>query len=306
MDSRYTERDRDRRGSYDHGRSNRDDRRRSRDAVPDLYSIHQGKVAKVQDYGAFIEIKGFSCQGLVHKSQLSRHFTENVSDVVEEGDFVWVKVVEVREEGGRTKIGLSMKHVGQGRGEDLDPNNVKMSQENRRNASDGSWERAPIDISSALQNTVCPKCGVRGHLATECFNAEKAGDQKNYELLPEVDDLDWAADAGEGEGKKRKRKKKDKDKDRDRDKERRRDRESEREQDKERDRRRDREGERGRSRSPSRSAREKDIGDALEVMRRHSHKDKDKDKDKHKHKRHRRSPSPTTNASHRDKEGRRK
>lgn len=44
------------------------------------------------DYGAFVQIPGFHKHGLVHKSQASRHFTEKISDVVEVGDSVWVRI----------------------------------------------------------------------------------------------------------------------------------------------------------------------------------------------------------------------
>ncbi|KAG0034759.1 Nucleolar protein of 40 kDa [Podila clonocystis] len=133
-------------------------------------------------YGAFVQIPGFHKHGLVHKSQASRHFTEKISDVVEVGDSVWVKVTSLQDD----KISLSMKHVQQGTGEDLDPNLVQQTgEEDKRRTHAGFVDKAPIAIEQGgvLLKTVCKKCGAAGHLATECFS----GGEK-FELLGDEDD----------------------------------------------------------------------------------------------------------------------
>lgn len=69
--------------------------------------IYQGKVAKIMDFGAFVNILPGK-DGLVHISQISDERVENVSDKLTEGDIVKVKVLEVDRQG---RIRLSMKAV---------------------------------------------------------------------------------------------------------------------------------------------------------------------------------------------------
>ncbi|MCP4431116.1 MAG: polyribonucleotide nucleotidyltransferase, partial [Gammaproteobacteria bacterium] len=69
--------------------------------------IYEGKVAKIMDFGAFVNILPGK-DGLVHISQISDERVENVSDKLSEGDIVKVKVLEVDRQG---RIRLSMKAV---------------------------------------------------------------------------------------------------------------------------------------------------------------------------------------------------
>lgn len=66
-------------------------------------AVINGKVVKIMDFGAFVEI-GFN-QGLVHKSELSHHRTEKVTDVLTEGQEIETKVISK----AKGKIGLSIK-----------------------------------------------------------------------------------------------------------------------------------------------------------------------------------------------------
>lgn len=67
----------------------------------------EGIVRSVTDYGAFISDLGTPTDGLVHVSQLSADFVENVKDVVNEGDKVNVRVLSVDLD--RKTISLTMK-----------------------------------------------------------------------------------------------------------------------------------------------------------------------------------------------------
>ena len=69
--------------------------------------IYDGKVAKLMDFGAFVNILPGK-DGLVHISQISDERVENVSDKLHEGDRVKVKVLEIDKQG---RIRLSMKAV---------------------------------------------------------------------------------------------------------------------------------------------------------------------------------------------------
>lgn len=72
---------------------------------PEVGKIYLGKVKKVVDYGAFVEILPHT-DGLVHISQLADYRVRSVSDVVKEGDEILVKVLEIDRQG---KIRLSRK-----------------------------------------------------------------------------------------------------------------------------------------------------------------------------------------------------
>jgi polyribonucleotide nucleotidyltransferase len=67
--------------------------------------IYKGKVKKIMDFGAFVEIIP-GVDGLVHISQLDNDRVANVRDVINEGDEVMVKVMEIDNQG---KIRLSRK-----------------------------------------------------------------------------------------------------------------------------------------------------------------------------------------------------
>jgi len=73
-------------------------------------AIYQGRVQKLMDFGAFVNILPGK-DGLVHISQISHERVENVSDKLSEGDTVKVKVLEVDKQG---RIRLSMKAVEEG------------------------------------------------------------------------------------------------------------------------------------------------------------------------------------------------
>jgi polyribonucleotide nucleotidyltransferase len=71
--------------------------------------IYEGKVAKIMNFGAFVQILPGK-DGLVHISQISDQRVENVTDELAEGQKVRVKVLEVDKQG---RIRLSMKDVDQ-------------------------------------------------------------------------------------------------------------------------------------------------------------------------------------------------
>ena len=70
-------------------------------------SIYEGKVVRLMDFGAFVQILPGK-DGLVHISQISEERVERVSDKLKEGDVVRVKVLEVDRQG---RVRLSMRNV---------------------------------------------------------------------------------------------------------------------------------------------------------------------------------------------------
>jgi polyribonucleotide nucleotidyltransferase len=82
---------------------------------PEVGEIYDGKVVKVVDFGAFVNFFG-ARDGLVHVSELAGRRVNKVSDVVNEGDTVKVKLLGFDNRG---KVRLSMKQVDQATGEDI-------------------------------------------------------------------------------------------------------------------------------------------------------------------------------------------
>jgi polyribonucleotide nucleotidyltransferase len=82
---------------------------------PEVGEIYQGKVVKVMEFGAFVNFFGPK-DGLVHISQLAEGRPKAVTDVVKEGDTVWVKLLGFDDRG---KVKLSMKAVDQATGREL-------------------------------------------------------------------------------------------------------------------------------------------------------------------------------------------
>jgi polyribonucleotide nucleotidyltransferase len=82
---------------------------------PEVGTIYKGKVVKIVDFGAFVNFFG-ARDGLVHVSQLSNKRTNKVSDVLKEGQEVYVKLMGFDDRG---KVRLSMRAVDQATGNEV-------------------------------------------------------------------------------------------------------------------------------------------------------------------------------------------
>ena len=71
---------------------------------PELDKVYEGKVVKIVDFGAFVNILPGK-DGLLHVSEISSERVENVSDVLSEGDIIKVKLIGF----DRGKMKLSKK-----------------------------------------------------------------------------------------------------------------------------------------------------------------------------------------------------
>ena len=79
--------------------------------VVDTYNIGdelEGTVTKVVTFGAFVEILD-GVEGLVHISELAQHHVENPREIIQPGDPVRVKILEIDSE--RRRLSLSIKRV---------------------------------------------------------------------------------------------------------------------------------------------------------------------------------------------------
>ncbi|MDX2483276.1 MAG: polyribonucleotide nucleotidyltransferase [Pseudodonghicola sp.] len=86
-------------------------------AEPEEGKVYKGKVVKIVDFGAFVNFFG-KRDGLVHVSQIENRRLNHPSDVLKEGQEVWVKLLGFDDRG---KVRLSMKIVDQETGEEVDP-----------------------------------------------------------------------------------------------------------------------------------------------------------------------------------------
>ena len=84
-------------------------------AEPELDKIYKGKVVKIVDFGAFVNFFG-KRDGLVHVSQIENRRLDHPSDVLREGQEVWVKLLGIDDRG---KVRLAMKMVDQATGQEL-------------------------------------------------------------------------------------------------------------------------------------------------------------------------------------------
>ena len=79
--------------------------------VVDTYNIGdelEGNVTKVVTFGAFVEILD-GVEGLVHISELAQHHVDNPREIIQPGDPVRVKILEIDSE--RRRLSLSIKRV---------------------------------------------------------------------------------------------------------------------------------------------------------------------------------------------------
>ena len=84
-------------------------------AEPEEGVIYKGTVVKIVDFGAFVNFFG-KRDGLVHVSQIENRRLNHPSDVLKEGQEVWVKLLGFDDRG---KVRLAMKMVDQVTGEEV-------------------------------------------------------------------------------------------------------------------------------------------------------------------------------------------
>lgn len=116
---------------------------------PELQHVYEGTVAKVVDFGCFVELRGFRSrtEGLVHASNISSQ-RGSAKDLVRKGDKVLVKVIS--RSGNR--IGLSMRDVDQRTGEDLNPKK-QTGTETAGRASAGLRGLSGVRMSDSLEKS---------------------------------------------------------------------------------------------------------------------------------------------------------
>jgi polyribonucleotide nucleotidyltransferase len=79
-------------------------------ATPELNKSYLGKVQRITDFGAFVEIMP-GIDGLLHVSEIAKHRVNDVRDELKEGDQLMVKVINIDPSG---KVRLSRKALLEG------------------------------------------------------------------------------------------------------------------------------------------------------------------------------------------------
>ena len=105
----------------------------------DIGSVHEGTVTGLTKFGAFVKLEN-GASGMVHISEVSNDFVNEISDHLAEGDKVKVKVIEINEKG---KISLSIKKALP------KPEKPKAPKPKKENNSNRGWKGAPQQESSA-------------------------------------------------------------------------------------------------------------------------------------------------------------
>ena len=75
--------------------------------VIEIGEIYYGTVTRITTFGAFVDLGGGK-EGLVHISKISKEHVKNITDFVNVGDKVPVKVIEIDDQG---RINLTMKDL---------------------------------------------------------------------------------------------------------------------------------------------------------------------------------------------------
>lgn len=107
--------------------------------------IYLGKVVRVTDFGAFVEILPGK-EGLVHKSQLADYRVSRVEDVVKEGDEIMVMVIDIDKDG---KIKLSRQAVLEGWSPEEARARDRQSQ--KRSAARRPSRRSPASVGARVR-----------------------------------------------------------------------------------------------------------------------------------------------------------
>jgi small subunit ribosomal protein S1 len=148
--------------------------------VVDTYNVGdelEGTVTKVVAFGAFVEILE-GVEGLVHISELAQQHVENPREIVQPGDEVKVKILEIDSE--RRRLSLSIKRV---EGQELP----------RRPLADADLENVPeLGLSEDV-------FAAQGEMVEEAPETEVAEEAPEAEAAEEAPEAEVAEDAPEAE-----------------------------------------------------------------------------------------------------------
>ena len=122
-------------------------------ATPELNKTYMGKVQRITDFGAFVEIMP-GTDGLLHVSEIANYRVKDVRDELKEGQQILVKVINIDPTGkirspqgaaraGRRHGAAAETGRSRGRGAEAGSGNRGRRTAERRSRRPGSWSRGP-------------------------------------------------------------------------------------------------------------------------------------------------------------------
>ncbi|MGB4192076.1 MAG: polyribonucleotide nucleotidyltransferase [Rickettsiales bacterium] len=112
----------------------------------EVNKIYQGKVVKLMEFGAFVNIGGKD--GFLHISEIANEKIPNINDVLKESDVVHVKVIGFDQRG---KVKLSMKVVDQATGAEIEGSSSSVAEASHHNNSERPASSRPAKSSSPVK-----------------------------------------------------------------------------------------------------------------------------------------------------------
>lgn len=104
---------------------------------PEMNHIYHGKIVKLMEFGAFVNLFGNS-DGFLHISEIAQEKIANINDVLSEGQKIWVKVIGTDQRG---KVKLSMRVVNQETGEALEGMTAEVSEKPNKESKGGNFRK---------------------------------------------------------------------------------------------------------------------------------------------------------------------
>jgi small subunit ribosomal protein S1 len=155
--------------------------------VIDTYAVGdelEGKVTKVVTFGAFVEIMD-GVEGLVHISELAQHHVENPREIVDPGDTVKVKILEIDNE--RRRLSLSLKRV---EGQVLPSRELPPTDEGTGEDGEDVGEVPDLDLSEEVFSSddlpAEPQAEAEAERESEAEPEAEAGPEPEAEAEPET------------------------------------------------------------------------------------------------------------------------
>ncbi|HSJ93339.1 MAG TPA: S1 RNA-binding domain-containing protein, partial [Gaiellaceae bacterium] len=137
--------------------------------------VVEGRVTKVVTFGAFVEILP-GVEGLVHISELANHHVENPREIVNQGEDVRAKIIEM--DADRRRLSLSLKRV-EGDGAAADPSELGLSEEVF------TEDEAVLDDEPAAEAEVEPDLGAEAEVEPELEPEVEAAEEPEAEAAAE-------------------------------------------------------------------------------------------------------------------------
>ena len=122
--------------------------------IPEKYSVGdivKGKVTKMTDFGAFIDM-GNGLEGLLHISEVSREKIKNLESVLSIGQKLDVKIVKIEPEA--RKIGLSLKGTGKAPEQETQPQEEQPQEETKPQEEQADTEASEEVIEDTVEAKV--------------------------------------------------------------------------------------------------------------------------------------------------------